>query len=389
MAGEPNCFGWAAHDANGVLVPFKFTRRPTGPDDVNLRITHCGMCHAELVWLFNKLGDSKYPMVPGHEVVGVVTEVGSNVTRFKEGDRVGVGTFVYSCRECEICKDGMQQICDQKVMTYNAYDRDGLGGLGHMAVKFGKAFGMKVTVMSTSESKREEALSVLGADTFVNTSDPAQLESCLAIPENLSMAEAAPLLCAGITVYSPMTRLGMNKAGQTLGVIGLGGLGHMAVKFGKAFGMKVTVMSTSESKREEALSVLGADTFVNTSDPAQLEAARNSIHNIMDTVPYEHALDLYLPLMKPRGHLVIVGFPHEHKFAPHHLILGFKSITGSVTGSIAEIQEMLDFCAKKNVTPMIEMVDIKDCNEALTRMLNKDVRYRFVIDIEKTLVNPT
>ncbi|PTQ48775.1 hypothetical protein MARPO_0004s0063 [Marchantia polymorpha] len=278
MAGEPNCFGWAAHDANGVLVPFKFTRRPTGPDDVNLRITHCGMCHAELVWLFNKLGDSKYPMVPGHVV---------------------------------------------------------------------------------------------------------------AIPENLSMAEAAPLLCAGITVYSPMTRLGMNKAGQTLGVIGLGGLGHMAVKFGKAFGMKVTVMSTSESKREEALSVLGADTFVNTSDPAQLEAARNSIHNIMDTVPYEHALDLYLPLMKPRGHLVLVGFPHEHKFAPHHLILGFKSITGSVTGSMAEIQEMLDFCAKKNVTPMIEMVDIKDCNEALTRMLNKDVRYRFVIDIEKTLVNPT
>ncbi|BFI30848.1 cinnamyl-alcohol dehydrogenase [Marchantia polymorpha subsp. ruderalis] len=354
MAGEPNCFGWAAHDANGVLVPFKFTRRPTGPDDVNLRITHCGMCHAELVWLFNKLGDSKYPMVPGHEVVGVVTEVGSNVTRFKEGDRVGVGTFVYSCRECEICKDGMQQICDQKVMTYNAYDRDG-------------------------------TLTAGGYSTHMVCNQ----DHVLAIPENLSMAEAAPLLCAGITVYSPMTRLGMNKAGQTLGVIGLGGLGHMAVKFGKAFGMKVTVMSTSESKREEALSVLGADTFVNTSDPAQLEAARNSIHNIMDTVPYEHALDLYLPLMKPRGHLVIVGFPHEHKFAPHNLILGFKSITGSVTGSIAEIQEMLDFCAKKNVTPMIEMVDIKDCNEALTRMLNKDVRYRFVIDIEKTLVNPT
>ncbi|KAG6553083.1 hypothetical protein Mapa_005420 [Marchantia paleacea] len=354
MAGEHNCYGWAALDDKGLLGPYKFTRRPTGPDDVTFRITHCGMCHAELVWVFNKHGDSKYPMVPGHEVVGVVTEVGSNVTRFKEGDRVGVGTIVYSCRECETCKDGMQIICPDRVLTYNDYDRDGTltagGYSSHMV---------------------------------------CDQDHVLAIPENLPLAEAAPLLCAGITVYSPMMRLGMNKAGQTLGVIGLGGLGHMAVKFAKAFGMKVTVMSTSEGKREEALSVLGADTFINTSDHAQVEAARNSIHNIIDTVPSEHPLDLYLPLLKNRGNLVIIGFPREHKFAPHNLILGFKSISGSITGSIAETQAMLDFCAEKNVTPMIEMVDIKDCNEALQRMLNKDVRYRFVIDIEKTLLNHT
>ncbi|KAL3692948.1 hypothetical protein R1sor_006599 [Riccia sorocarpa] len=349
MTEGKECYGWAARDSSGVLEPFTFTRRPTGPNDVTFRVTHCGMCHAELIFCLDKNGH--FPMVPGHEVAGVVTEVGSNVTKFKIGDHVGVGTFVRSCLNCETCKDDMQQVCSKVVWTYNGVDWDGTvtaGGYSNCMV--------------------------------------VDQEHVLSIPEGMPLAEAAPLLCAGITVYSPMMRHGMNKAGQTLGVVGLGGLGHLAVKFGKAFGMKVTVLSTSESKKEEALTVLGADAFVNTSDPAQLEAARMTIHNIVDTVPVHHPLDVYLPLLKLKGTIVLVGFPHEPlQFTAYNLHPGLRSISGSVTGSIAETQEMLEFCAKNNVLPIIETVDIKDCNENLKRMKEKDVRYRFVIDVEHTL----
>uniref|UniRef100_A0AAU6NEE6 Cinnamyl alcohol dehydrogenase 3 n=1 Tax=Haplomitrium mnioides TaxID=56921 RepID=A0AAU6NEE6_9MARC len=351
LIGEGNCIGYAARDSSGFLSPYKFTRRPTGVDDVSFRVTHCGMCHAELVWLFNLMGDAMYPMVPGHEVIGVVTEVGSNVDRFKIGDRVGVGCFVGSCRECEYCNDGQEHVCVKHcILTYNGIDVDG-------------------TVTNGGYSSH-----MVTHQRYV-----------LKIPDRLSPAEAAPLLCAGITVYSPMMRHGMNKPGKRLGVVGLGGLGHMAVKFGKAFGLEVTVLSTSESKREEAISVLGADNFVVTTKDPEVKAAVGTLDFIVDTASAEHPLDLYLSLLKTGGILSLVGICKELKFAPTSICLGLKTVSGSVTGGIKETQEMLDFCSEHSVTPMIELIDIDYANTALKRMNDKDVRYRFVIDVENTL----
>lgn len=348
--GTP-CIGWAARDNSGHLSPYKFNRRPTGADDVLFRVTHCGMCHAELVWLFNQLGDAKYPMVPGHEVVGIVTEVGSNVAKFKVGDRVGVGCYIGSCRDCEYCNEDLENVCAKKsILTYNDHDVDG-------------------TITAGGYSSH-----MVSHQRYV-----------LRIPENLPSAVAAPLLCAGITVYSPLMRHKMNQPGKHLGVIGLGGLGHMAVKFGKAFGLKVTVLSTSESKREEALSVLGADFFIATNNDSQVKAGVGTLDFIVDTASAEHPLNLYLPLLKTTGTIALVGIARELSFAPYLLCMGLKTVTGSITGGIKETQEMLDFCGKNNITPMIEIIPIDYSNEALQRLLNKDVRYRFVIDIENTL----
>ncbi|MQM06347.1 hypothetical protein Taro_039168 [Colocasia esculenta] len=269
-----DCLGWAARDPSGILSPYRFSRRVLEPDDVSLRITHCGVCYADVIWSHNRIGDSKYPLVPGY---------------------------------------------------------------------------------------------------------------CYQIPDEYPLALAAPLLCAGITVYTPMMRHKMNQAGKSLGVIGLGGLGHMAVKFGKAFGLKVTVFSTSISKKDDALNLLGADNFVVSSDKQQMQALSSSLDFIIDTASGDHPFDPYMSLLKIGGVLVLVGFPSEIRLTPATLNLGARTISGSVTGGTKDTQEMLDFCAANKVYPKVEVIDIQSINEAFQRLMHRDVQYRFVIDIENSL----
>uniref|UniRef100_A0A0C9RTY8 TSA: Wollemia nobilis Ref_Wollemi_Transcript_13218_1331 transcribed RNA sequence n=1 Tax=Wollemia nobilis TaxID=56998 RepID=A0A0C9RTY8_9CONI len=348
---KENCIGWAAQDPSGVLSPYRFSRRAPGVDDVSFKITHCGVCYADVAWTRNKRGDSRYPVVPGHEIVGIVKEVGSNVTRFKVGDHIGAGTYVNSCQECEYCNEKMEVHCVKRaVFTFNGIDVDGTITKG--------GYSSHIVVHQ---------------------------RYCYKIPDNLPLASAAPLLCAGITVYSPMIRHHMNQAGKSLGVIGLGGLGHMAVKFGKAFGLNVTIFSTSTSKKDEALTILGADKFIVSSDKDQMEASSKTLDFIIDTASGDHLIDLYMPLLKTAGVFVIVGFPSEIKIQPDNLILGMKTIAGSVTGGTKDTEEMIDFCAREGIYPMIEVIPIQYVNEALERLINKDVKYRFVIDIENSL----
>lgn len=348
---KDDCLAWAAGDPSGVLSPYKFSRRALGKDDVSLKITHCGVCYADVIWSKNKHGDSRYPLVPGHEIAGIVKEVGSSVSNFKVGDHVGVGTYVNSCRECEYCNDKEEVSCEKgSVFTFNGIDADG-------------------------------SITKGGYSSYIVVHE----RYCFRIPDGYPLASAAPLLCAGITVYNPMMRHKMNQPGKSLGVIGLGGLGHMAVKFGKAFGLKVTVLSTSVSKKEEALSVLGADNFVITSDQAQMKALYKSLDFIIDTASGDHPFDPYLSLLKTAGVFVLVGFPSEVKFSPASLNIGMKTVAGSITGGTRVIQEMLDFCAANKIYPGIEVIPIQYINEALERMVKNDVKYRFVIDIENSL----
>ncbi|CAN1177859.1 Probable cinnamyl alcohol dehydrogenase 1 [Linum perenne] len=348
---KEDCLAWAARDPSGVLSPYKFSRRSTRDDDVSLRITHCGVCYADVVWTRNKHYDSKYPLVPGHEIVGIVQEVGRNVSQLKPGDHVGVGTYVNSCRECEYCDDRDEVNCVKgSVFTFNGLDSDGTVTKG--------GYSSHIVVHE---------------------------RYCYKIPDGYPLALAAPLLCAGVTVYNPMIRHNMNQPGKSLGVIGLGGLGHMAVKFGKAFGLKVTIFSTSASKKEEALSVLGADNFVVSSDEEQMKALTKSLDFIIDTASGDHPFDPYMSLLKIRGILVLVGFPSEVKFSPVGLILGTRTVAGSVTGGTRVTQEMLEFCAAKGIYPKTEVIPIQDVNEAIERLINRDVKYRFVIDIENSL----
>ncbi|KAH9774793.1 putative cinnamyl alcohol dehydrogenase 1 [Citrus sinensis] len=304
-----DCLGWAARDPSGVLSPYSFNRRAVGSDDVSITITHCGVCYADVIWTRNKHGDSKYPLVPGHEIVGIVKEVGHNVSRFKVGDHVGVGTYVNSCRDCKYCNDGLEVHCARY---------------------------------------------------------------CYKIANDYPLALAAPLLCAGITVYTPMMRHKMNQPGKSVGVIGLGGLGHMAVKFGKAFGLNVTVLSTSTSKKEEALSLLGADKFVVSSDLEQMKALGKSLDFIIDTASGDHPFDAYMSLLKVAGVYVLVGFPSEVKFSPASLNIGAKTVSGSVTGGTKDTQEMLEYCAAHKIYPQIETIPIENVNEALERLIKRD-----------------
>lgn len=350
-SADDNCLAWAARDPSGLLSPYKFSRRALGSDDVSLNITHCGVCYADVIWARNKLGDSKYPVVPGHEIAGIVKEVGSNVCRFKVGDHVGVGTYVNSCRDCEYCNDGLEVHCARgSVFTFNGVDVDGTVTKG--------GYSSHIVVHE---------------------------RYCFKIPDNYPLASAAPLLCAGITVYTPMMRHKMNQPGKSLGVIGLGGLGHLAVKFGKAFGLRVTVFSTSISKKEEALNLLGADKFVVSSDEQQMMALSRSLDFIIDTASGDHPFDPYLSLLKTAGVLVLVGFPSEVKFSPGSIIMGMRTVSGSATGGTKDTQEMLDFCAAHGIHPEIEVIPIQYANEALERLIKKDVKYRFVIDIENSL----
>ncbi|KAL9434731.1 hypothetical protein AB3S75_029386 [Citrus x aurantiifolia] len=345
-----DCLGWAARDPSGVLSPYSFNRRAVGSDDVSVTITHCGVCYADVIWTRNKHGDSKYPLVPGHEIVGIVREVGHSVSRFKVGDHVGVGTYVNSCRDCEYCNDGLEVHCARSVYTFNAIDADGTITKG-------------------------------GYSSYIVVHE----RYCYKIANDYPLALAAPLLCAGITVYTPMMRHKMNQPGKSLGVIGLGGLGHMAVKFGKAFGLNVTVLSTSTSKKEEALSLLGADKFVVSSDLEQMKALGKSLDFIIDTASGDHPFDAYMSLLKVAGVYVLVGFPSEVKFSPASLNIGAKTVSGSVTGGTKDTQEMLEYCAAHKIYPQIETIPIENVNEALERLIKRDVKYRFVIDIQNSL----
>ncbi|XP_057532122.1 probable cinnamyl alcohol dehydrogenase 1 [Amaranthus tricolor] len=350
-AANLNCLGWAARDPSGVLSPYKFNRRAVGADDVSIKITHCGVCYADVVWTKNLHNDSKYPVVPGHEIVGIVKEVGPNVTRFKVGDHVGVGTYVNSCRNCEYCDEGMEVSCAKgSVFTFNGVYADG-------------------------------SITKGGYSSFIVVHE----RYCYTIPDNYPAHLAAPLLCAGITVYAPMMRHNMNQPGKSLGVVGLGGLGHMAVLFGKAFSLKVTVFSTSISKKEEALNILGADDFIISSDQQQMKALAGSLDFIVDTASGDHEIEPYLWLLKTCGAYVLVGFPSEVKFSPASLLLGMKTFSGSITGGTKVTQEMLEFCAAKKIYPKVEVIPIEYANEAIERLVKRDVKYRFVIDIENSL----
>ncbi|EFJ08933.1 hypothetical protein SELMODRAFT_235915 [Selaginella moellendorffii] len=347
---ESECLGWAAKDSSGVLAPWKFPRRPLRSTDVKFKISYCGICHTDLHLIHNEWGSSKYPMVPGHEVVGVVTEVGPGAKKFKVGDHVGVGCMVFSCLKCDHCKHGDEQYCDQLIWTYNSLE-DG-------KITFGGYSGFMVT-----------------DEKFV-----------CRVPNNLPLDASAPLLCAGITVYSPMKHFGMTQPGKNFGVVGLGGLGHMAVKFGKAFGMKVTVISTSPNKEKEAREVLGAHNFIVSRDAAQMKKAAETMDYILDTVSAPHPLDALLELLKIDGKLVMVGLPDKPLDLPAGVIIfGRRTLAGSFIGSIKETQDMLDFCGKNNVTSMIELVPMDYVNKAMERLRKSDVKYRFVLDVEKTL----
>ncbi|XVE58213.1 hypothetical protein DITRI_Ditri04bG0152000 [Diplodiscus trichospermus] len=346
-----DCLGWAARDTSGVLSPYKFSRRPLGSDDVSIKITHCGVCYADVIWSRNIFGDSKYPVVPGHEIAGIVKEVGSNVQHFKVGDHVGVGTYVNSCRDCEYCKDGLEIHCEKgMVSTFNGIDEDGTVTKG--------GYSSHIVVLE---------------------------RYCFKIPNDYPLASAAPLLCAGITVYTPMVRHNMNQPGKSLGVIGLGGLGHMAVKFGKAFGLRVTVFSTSISKKEEALNLLGADKFVVSSDQEQMKSLSRSLDFIVDAASGDHPFDPYMSLLKVAGVYVLVGAPSEVKFRPIHLLHGMRTMSGSVTGGTKVTQEMIEFCSANKIYPQIEVIPIQYANEAIERLIKRDVKYRFVLDVENTL----
>jgi len=341
--------GWAAMDASGKVVPFAFKRRETGVDDVAIKVQYCGMCHTDLHFINNDWGITMYPVVPGHEITGVVTKVGTNVSGFRPGDRVGVGCIAASCLDCDHCRRSEENYCDKVTLTYNGIFWDGsvtYGGYSNMIVAH-KRFLVK-------------------------------------IPDSLPLDAAAPLLCAGITVYSPMKQHGMllGEAGRRLGVVGLGGLGHVAVKFGKAFGLHVTVISTSPGKEREARENLKADDFILSTDDKQMQAMARSLDYVIDTVSAQHSLGPILELLKVNGKLVLVAAPDKPVELPSFpLIFGKRTVSGSMTGGMKETQEMMDLCGKHNITCDIELVSTDGINEALARLARNDVRYRFVVDI--------
>ncbi|KAF9618487.1 hypothetical protein IFM89_001888 [Coptis chinensis] len=340
--------GWAALDNSGKITPYTFKRRENGVDDVTIEILYCGICHTDLHYAKDDWGITMYPVVPGHEITGVITKIGSNVSKFKVGDRAGIGCLASSCLECDLCKDSQENYCDNLQFTYNGIFWDGsitYGGYSNMIV--------------------------------------ADQRYVVHVPENLPMDSAAPLLCAGITVFTPMKDNDMlNSPGKKLGVVGLGGLGHVAVKFGKAFGLHVTVISTSPSKEREAKERLGADGFIVSTDTEQMEVGKRTLDFIIDTVSAPHSLGPMLDLLKVKGTLAVVGAPAKPFELPSFpLLFGKRAVKGSIIGGIKETQEMMDLCGKHNITCDVEVVTPDKINEAMQRLAKNDVRYRFVIDI--------
>jgi uncharacterized zinc-type alcohol dehydrogenase-like protein len=340
--------GYAAQSPTSPLAPFRFERRQPGPQDVQIEIQYCGVCHSDLHSVRNEWGGTVYPIVPGHEIVGRVTQVGNEVKSFKVGDIAGVGCLVDSCRTCASCRKNLEQYCDVGfTLTYNSPDPH-TGG-----VTYG-GYSNRIVVDQH----------------FV-----------LRIPENLNPAAAAPLLCAGITTYSPMRHWGV-EPGQKVGIVGLGGLGHMGVKFARAFGAEVVLFTTSPGKTEDAKR-LGAHEVVISRDPAAMEAHANSFDFILNTVAASHNLDPFITMLKRDATLCLVGAPEHPHPSPGvtGLIFRRRSLAGSLIGGLAETQEMLDFCGEHGIVSDIELIPIQGINEAYERMLKSDVKYRFVIDM--------
>lgn len=340
--------GYAAAGARAPLGPFRFERREPGADDIVIDILYCGVCHTDIHQTRNEWGGSSYPMVPGHEILGRVSRVGSRVKRFKPGDVAGVGCFVDSDRTCSFCRKGLEQYCDRVVWTYNSRLRDGTltyGGYSSQIV-VDESYAIKISTKGSLEG-------------------------------------IAPLLCAGITMYSPIRHWKVSK-GMQVGVIGLGGLGHMAVKLAASFGAEVTVFSTSPSKKADARR-LGASSFVLTTNAGERAAFHGRFDLILSTVSAAYEVNPYLEFLRVDGTLVLVGVPPEPlSFDAHHLILRRRQLAGSVIGGIAETQEMIDYCADKKIAADAEVIPMAKINDAYERMLKGDVRYRFVIDM-KTL----
>jgi uncharacterized zinc-type alcohol dehydrogenase-like protein len=341
-------FGYAAQSRETPLTPFSFDRRTLRPNDVAMEVLYCGVCHSDLHQARNDWGWSSYPLVPGHEIVGRVTEVGVAVTRYRPGDSVAVGCMVDSCLDCDQCRRGEEQLCRFAcTQTYN--DRD------------------RITKEPTFGGYSKHLV--------------VREEFALRVPEGLDLARVAPLLCAGITTYLPL-RTWKAGPGSRVGVIGLGGLGHMAVKLAVGLGAEVTVLSRTRDKEADALA-LGAKRLLVSSDPAAMQAAGSSFDLIIDTVPVRHDLNAYTPLLDIDGTLVLVGqlgLLDELSSLP--LLMGRRRISGSPIGGIAETQEMLDFCAEKNILPDCETIRMEAINEAFVRLERGDVHYRFVIDME-------
>ncbi|HVZ56063.1 MAG TPA: NAD(P)-dependent alcohol dehydrogenase [Chitinophagaceae bacterium] len=338
---------FAAYNEKDPLAPYEFNRREVGPRDVQIEILYCGVCHSDLHQVRNEWGGSIYPMVPGHEIVGKVTRVGNEVKNFKPGDLAAVGVMVDSCRSCRPCEAGLEQYCENGFTgTYNALERDG------------------ITVAQGGYSTQ-----IVTDEHFV-----------LHISPDLDLKAVAPLLCAGITTYSPLRFAGVGP-GMKVGIVGLGGLGHMGVKFAVSFGAEVTVLSTSPSKKDDALR-LGAHRFLLTTSEEEMKAHDSYFDVILNTISANHDYDRYLNLLGLNGRMMVVGLPpREPKVKPFALLKNRRSVTGSSIGGIKETQEMLDYCAQKKIVSDVEVIPIQQINEAYERLLKGDVHYRFVIDL--------
>ena len=338
---------YAAQAADKPLAPYTFDRREPGADDVEIKILFCGVCHSDIHTARNEWGGTIYPSVPGHEIVGKVTRVGTNVTKFKEGDTVGVGCFVDSCMHCANCEADLENYCENgHTQTYNSQSQD------------------KKTITKGGYSSH-----IVVTQHFV-----------LSVSDKLPLEKVAPLLCAGITTYSPLRHWGI-KPGDKLAVVGLGGLGHMAVKLGASMGAEVTMLSRSKSKEKDAAE-LGAKHFKLTTDKDTMAGLANSFDFILDTVSAQHDYNEYLALLKTDGVMIIVGAPPEPTpVSAFPFIMGRRSLVGSLVGGLKETQEMLDYCAEHNITSDVEVISIDQINEAYDRTLAGDVHYRFVIDM--------
>lgn len=341
--------GYAVQNATSDLAPFEFERRDLRDNDVEIEIEYCGVCHSDLHQARNDWGGSIYPMVPGHEIVGRVSRVGQAVKNFKAGQLVGVGCMVDSCQHCHPCEQGLEQYCEEGITaTYNSLDRH-----DHLPTYGG--YSQKIIV----------------SDKFV-----------LHVPENLDTKAVAPLLCAGITTWSPLRHWNVGK-GSKVAVIGLGGLGHMAIKLAHALGAEVALFTRSPNKADDAYR-LGADKVIVSTDEQQMAEVANQFDLIIDTVPYTHDVNPYMPSLALDGTLVLVGLlgNTQESLSTTPLVLGRRSVAGSVIGGIKETQELLDFCGEHNVVSDVELIEMEYINQAYERMLKSDVKYRFVIDVK-------
>lgn len=342
-----NIKAYAAAKAKEPLTPFNIERRDPGKNDVVIEIQYCGVCHSDVHQARDEWSNSTFPMVPGHEIVGKVTKIGTDVTCYKVGDTVGVGCLVDSCRTCSACQQGLQQYCEKGMnLTYNGVEKDGKT----------PTYGGYSTQIVVDEN-------------YV-----------LKIPDNLPLDKTAPLLCAGITTYSPLKHWNI-QPNDKVGVIGLGGLGHMAVKIAAALGAEVTVLSTSDRKKEDALR-FGAKHFINTTNEKVFTEKANYFNLIINTAAGNTDLNQYLELLKLDGTMILIGVPEKPaNLSAFPLIKKRRVLAGSLIGGLPETQEMLDFCGKHNISADIELIPINKINEAYERMIKGDVKYRFVIDI--------